>query len=234
MSAGACVDASGCASRVMRHASCFVLHASRQSNPIADALSVAAARVEHSSLRNAFSTWVRTVLGLIESACATCLLLAPREMARRTSISRGDRRGPSCDARAAMRRAAGAPPVTSAATTSPHSRPRAASSCNWAAASASSSAARHGRPSAARPTPAMPRVRALPASAPHRARRGNNRNRPAAHTHTTQAPRLRRARRSAVRRALSSTARAALFPCACRQPRRQVPHVVRHRGLPMP
>jgi len=49
---------------------------------------VAAARVEHCSLRKMLSMCVRTVLGLIANSCATCLLLAPRLISRRMRHSR--------------------------------------------------------------------------------------------------------------------------------------------------
>lgn len=52
--------------------------------PSVNAFRVAAARVEHSSLRNMLSMWVRTVLGLMSSSLATCLLLAPRLISRST------------------------------------------------------------------------------------------------------------------------------------------------------
>lgn len=52
--------------------------------PSVNAFRVAAARVEHSSLRNMLSMCVRTVLGLMSSSRATCLLLAPRLISRST------------------------------------------------------------------------------------------------------------------------------------------------------
>ncbi|KAG0769417.1 hypothetical protein G6F22_017373 [Rhizopus arrhizus] len=99
--------------------------------PAVRAFKVAATRVEHSSLRNTLSTWVRTVLGLIFNARAASLLLAPRLIWRKTSSSR-------CDSVLVVRRAAGAPPdaaVMAAAATSASKRPASASSRRMRAAS---------------------------------------------------------------------------------------------------
>ena len=57
-------------------------------NPNVSPFNVAAARVEHSSLRKMLSICVRTVLGLIDSVRATSLLLAPRLISLSTSHSR--------------------------------------------------------------------------------------------------------------------------------------------------
>jgi hypothetical protein len=65
--------------------------ARRQINPRVAAFNVAAARVEHSSLRNTRSTCVRTVRGLMPSARATSLVFSPLLMQRRTSSSRSDK-----------------------------------------------------------------------------------------------------------------------------------------------
>lgn len=111
--------------------------------PIVDALSVAAARVEHSSLRNRFSTWVRTVLGLRASSLAASLLLAPRLMRRSTSVSRGERR---TFGGAKFARSGGRPSAASNASTTPGSkRPFAVCSRSSEAASERENAVRHGR-----------------------------------------------------------------------------------------
>lgn len=62
------------------------------SKPSCVAFKVAAARVEHSNLRNTLSMRVRTVLGLMDSFCAAVLSLAPRLIQRNTSRSRSVRR----------------------------------------------------------------------------------------------------------------------------------------------
>ena len=56
--------------------------------PKVSAFKVAAARVEHCSLRNTLSTCVRTVLGLMPRSRATSLLLAPLLMRCRICVSR--------------------------------------------------------------------------------------------------------------------------------------------------